>query len=301
MIMPNFLVFGAAKSGTTSVYKYLQQHPDILMSSFKEPGFFAFEGEHPILNGPGAQKWVDRWVVSDLAAYQELFANYQGEKAIGDASPYYIYYEKTPHTIKKYAPEMKLIAILREPVDRAFSNYVWALRDRAESLTDFAEALAVEESRIKDNWGPKWHYKNQGFYYQQLKPYYDMFPREQIKIYLYDDLVGDSVKVMQDIFTFLEVDANFQPNMSKRHNTSKLTRNQAWQKFLDKPNIFKSAIKPFLSEKFRQNIKQNAKEKNSYKPKLDENLRQELKVEYRDNIVQLQDLIQQDLSLWLED
>ena len=299
MVMPNFLVFGAAKSGTTSVYKYLQQHPDILMSSFKEPGFFAFEGEHPILKGPGAQKWVDRWVVTEVEAYQKLFENYQGEKAIGDASPYYIYYEKTPYNIKKHVPDMKLIAVLREPVERAFSNYVWAIRDRAESLTDFAEALAVEESRIKDNWGPKWHYKNQGFYYQQLKPYYDLFPREQIKIYLYDDFVSNSVAVMQDMFSFLEVDANFQPNMGKKHNTSKLTKNKSWQQFLDKPNLIKSVFKPFLPERFRYNLKQNAKEKNSYKPKLDNKIRQQLQAEYRDDILKLQDLIQQDLSKWL--
>ncbi len=91
MIMPNFILFGAAKAGTTSVYKYLEQHPDIFMSSFKEPGFFAFEGEKPVLNGPGAQKWVDRWVVTDLEAYQQLFSEYNGQKAIGEASPYYIY------------------------------------------------------------------------------------------------------------------------------------------------------------------------------------------------------------------
>lgn len=300
MVMPNFLVFGAAKSGTTSVYKYLQQHPDVLMSSFKEPGFFAFEGEHPTLNGPGAQKWVDRWVVTDLEAYQKLF-DYQGEKAIGDASPYYIYYEKTPYNIKKHVPQMKLIAILREPVERAFSNYVWAFRDRAENLTNFSEALAVEESRIKDNWGPKWHYKNQGFYYQQLKPYYELFPSEQIKIYLYDDLVSDSVKTMQDIFEFLGVDVGFEPNMKKKHNASKLPKNKSWHNFLDKPNIIKSVMKPLLPLQFRHNLKQNAKQKNLYKPQLEPQVRQQLAAEYREDILKLQDLIQQDLSKWLLD
>ena len=300
MVMPNFLVFGAAKSGTTSVYKYLQQHPDILMSSFKEPGFFAFAGEHPTLNGPGAQKWVDRWVVTELEAYQKLFDNYQGEKAIGDASPYYIYYQKSPYNIKKYVPEMKLIAILREPVQRAFSNYVWAIRDRAEHLTSFAEALAAESERIKDNWGPKWHYKNQGFYYQQLKPYYELFPSEQIKIYLYDDLVSNPVKTMQDIFNFLGVDDSFEPNMKKKHNTSKLPKNKFLHNFLDKPNVIKSAIKPLLPLDFRYNLKQNAKQKNLYKPQLEPQIRQELAAEYRENILLLQDLIQQDLSKWLD-
>lgn len=299
MVMPNFLVFGAAKSGTTSIYKYLEQHPDVFMSSFKEPGFFAFEGETPTLNGPGAQKWVDKWVVTDLESYQKLFANYQGEKAIGEASPYYIYYQKTAATIHQHVPEMKLIAILRNPVDRAFSNYVWAVRDRAENLTDFQDALAAEDDRIKENWGPKWHYKNQGFYYRQLKPYYELFALEQIKIYLYENFVAEPVAVMQDIFQFLGIDHDFTPDMSRKHNTSLIPRNKSWHQFLDKPNPIKSIIKPLLPLKFRQNLKQDAKEKNLFKPSLSPQLRQQLMTEYREDILKLQELTQQDFSNWL--
>ncbi|MGK7947666.1 MAG: sulfotransferase [Xenococcaceae cyanobacterium] len=297
--MPNFLVFGAAKSGTTSIYKYLEQHPDVFMSSFKEPGFFAFEGETPTLNGPGAQKWVDKWVVTDLESYQKLFTDYNGEKAIGEASPYYIYYPKSAATIYKHVPNIKLIAILRNPVDRAFSNYVWAVRDRAESITDFQDALAAEENRIKENWGPKWHYKNQGFYYRQLKPYYELFKKEQIKIYLYENFVKQPVAVMQDIFDFLEIDDSFVPDMSRKHNTSRIPKNKFWHQFLDKPNPFKSIIKPLLPLDFRQNLKQNAKEKNLFKPTITSGIRQQLIAEYREDISKLQDLIGQDLSKWL--
>jgi hypothetical protein len=300
MIMPNFILFGAAKAGTTSVYKYLEQHPDVFMSSFKEPGFFAFEGEKPQLNGPGAQKWVDRWVVTELAAYQQLFAEYNGQKAIGEASPYYIYYyQKTPQRIHHYLPDVKLIAVLRNPVERAFSNYVWAVRDRAESLTDFKDALAAETTRIKDNWGPKWRYKDQGFYYQQLQPYYQTFKPEQIKICLYEDFVANPIAIMQDIFAFLAIDSSFTPDMSKKHNTSKIPRNQIWHQFLVKPHPIKSVIKPFLPPQFRQNLKENAREKNLFKPTLDDKIRDRLKAEYREDILQLQDLIDRDLSLWL--
>lgn len=297
--MPNFLVFGAAKSGTTSIYKYLEQHPDVFMSSFKEPGFFAFEGETPTLNGPGAQKWVDKWVVTNLESYQKLFAEHQEEKAIGEASPYYIYYSQSAATIHKHVPEIKLIAILRNPVDRAFSNYVWAVRDRAENLTNFQDALAAEKDRIKENWGPKWHYKNQGFYYRQLKPYYELFAPEQIKIHLYEDFVAEPVAVMQDIFQFLGVDNNFIPDMSRKHNTSLIPRNKSWHQFLDKPNPIKSLIKPLLPLKFRQNLKQDAKEKNLFKPSLSSQSRQQLMTEYREDILKLQQLTQQDFSNWL--
>lgn len=298
--MPNFILFGAAKAGTTSVYKYLEQHPDIFMSSFKEPGFFAFEGEKPILNGPGAQKWVDRWVVTDLKSYQQLFSEYNGQKAIGEASPYYIYYyQKTPQRIYHHVPNIKLIAMLRNPVERAFSNYVWAVRDRAESLTNFEDALGTEAARIADNWGPKWRYKDQGFYYQQLKAYYEIFNPEQIKICLYEDFVTNPIAIMQEIFAFLDIDSDFIPDMSERHNSSKIPRNKAWHQFLDKPNVIKSTVKHLLPLNFRQNLKQNAKEKNLFKPTLDSKIREHLRSEYREDILQLQDLIDRDLSLWL--
>lgn len=299
MIMPNFLIFGAAKAGTTSIYRYLEQHPDILMSSFKEPGFFAFEGEKPILNGPGAQKWVDRWVVTNLEAYQKLFEGYSGEKAIGEASPYYLYYEKTPERIQKHVPDMKLIAILRNPVERAFSNYVWAFRDRAESLTDFAEALKVESERIQDNWGPKWHYKNQGFYYRQLKPYFDRFEADKLKIYLYEDFASNPIALMQDIFQFLEIDSTFVPNMSRKHNTSRIPRSKAWHQFLNQPNLVKTTFKHFLPLNFRQRLKSDAVEKNLFKPSLSPEIRQQLVEDYREDILKLQELLQRDLSKWL--
>ena len=299
MIMPNFLLFGAAKAGTTSLYKYLEQHPDVFMSSFKEPGFFAFEGEKAIWNGPGAQKWFDRWVATDLESYQQYFEGYGGQKAIGDASPYYLYYEKTPETIKKYIPDVKLIAILRNPVERAFSNYVWAVRDRSESITNFAEALKAESWRIQDSWGPKWRYLDQGFYYQQLKRYYERFSREQIEIYLYEDLITNPVKLTQEIFSFLEIDDTFIPDISRKYNPSLLPRNPSWHKFLTKPNAIKSAFKYFLPLEFRQRLRKKATEKNLFKPNLSPEIRQQLVEAYREDILKLQELIQKDLSQWL--
>lgn len=301
MIMPNFLVIGAAKAGTTSLYKYLEQHPDLYMSSFKEPGFFAFEGEKPVLNGPGAQKWVDRWVTTDLFSYQQLFKEYTGQKAIGEASSYYLYYhDKVPFTIKKYVPNVKLIVILRDPVDRAFSNYVWAVRDRAEPIADFSEALSAENGRILDNWGVKWRYLDQGFYCRQLQPYYERFNRDRIKVCLYEDLISNPVGLIQDIFSFLDIDNTFVPDISRKHNKSLLPRNKAWHQFLTKPNAVKSLLKPFLPVELRQYLQKTATAKNLFKPQLTPGIRQKLVKQYREDILQLQDLIDRDLSSWLK-
>ncbi|GAB4528860.1 MAG: sulfotransferase [Pleurocapsa sp.] len=300
MTLPNFLIIGAAKAGTTSLYKYLEQHPDIYMSSFKEPGFFAFEGQQLNFIGPGTQHRINKWSVTDINAYQELFQEVKNQKAIGEATPLYLYYPQACDRIKYYIPHAKLIAMLRNPVERAFSNYVWAVQPGAEPITNFAAALAAEPDRINNNWGPRWHYKAQGFYYQQLKPYYDTFSPQQIKIFLYEDFVFNPQQVLQDIFQFLEINENFPLDLSKKHNVSQIPRNKTWHKFINQPNPIKSLIKPLMPLKFRQNLKQNAQTKNLYKPQLDPQVRQQLIAEYREDILQLEQLINRDLSQWLK-
>lgn len=298
--MPNFILFGAIKSATSSIYQYLEQHPDICMSSIKEPGFFAFEGEKPILNGPGRQEWVDNGgIINELESYQKLFENYSGEKAIGEASPFYICYEKCIVTLKKYTPNVKLIAVLRNPADRAFSQYVWARRDGLEDLKHFQDALAAEESRIEKDWALTWHYKKLGFYYHQLKPYFESFPSKQIKICLYENFVNDPNLFMQDIFDFLEVDTSFTPDMSHKYNLSVIPRNNFWHHFLKNSNPVKSIIKPFLPSNFRRNLKIKAKQKNLFKPSFSPKIRQQLMSEYKEDILKLQELTKQDFSVWI--
>jgi hypothetical protein len=300
MTLPNFLIIGAAKAGTTSLYKYLEQHPDIYMSSLKEPGFFAFEGQQLDFQGPGTKHRINKWSITNIDEYQNLFAEAQNHQAIGEATPLYLYYSQSCDRIKHYIPDVKMIAMLRDPVERAFSNYVWAVQPGAESITDFAAALAAEPERIKQNWGPRWHYKAQGFYYQQLKPYFESFDSRQIKVYLYQDFVANPQGILQDIFNFLEIDNKFKIDFSKKHNVTKIPRNKAFNEFLNKPNPLKSIVKPFLPAKFRQNLKSNASAQNFYKPKLNREVRQQLIEEYKTDILLLQDLIQRDLSTWLQ-
>lgn len=162
MILPNFLIIGAAKSGTSSIYDYLKQHPQIYMSSIKEPIFFAFEGEQIDEFGPFNDDPLAKGTLTNSATniddYQALFRDVDGEKAIGEASVRYLYFSKSPNRIKKYIPEAKLIAILRNPVDRAYSHFLMNLRKQFEPLNDFSKALQAEEKRKLDNWGWDWHY-----------------------------------------------------------------------------------------------------------------------------------------------
>ena len=310
MTMPNFLIIGAQKSGTTSLYEYLKQHPQIYMSPLKEPRFFAFEGSKPDYVGPGDHA-LYRDVVSDLESYQALFGGASEEKAIGEASVVYLYLSSAPERIQHYIPQVKLIAVLRNPIERAYSAFLHLTRDRKEPLGDFARALQAEDERIRDNWGPIWHYKQVGFYYAQLKRYFDRFEREQIRVYLHEELRDDPIRVLKDIHEFLGVDTTFVADVQRKHNVSSAPADQRWYAlytFLLGQNPVKSIVRPFLPRGVRRRffaevynrVTTSREDQTPAKAPLPAEARQQLMKTYRDDILRLQGLIGRDLSNWLQ-
>jgi hypothetical protein len=305
--MPNFLIVGAAKSGTTALYEYLKQHPQVFMSFNKEPHFFAFEGKRPDFQGPGDQELYDDIGVSDIEVYRALFRGVAKETAIGEASVYYLYLPRARERIQHYVPDVKIIAILRDPAERAYSNFLHMIRDRKEPLSDFARALQAEEDRIQNNWGPLWHYRQVGFYYEQLKRYYEVFDREQIRVYLYEDLNDNPTTTLKDAYTFLGVDNTFASDVSVRHNVSGVPKNNHWHalhKFLLEPHPVKAIFKPFLPVKLRRalphRLVNTLRNRNLDKPPFPVEVRRYLTEVYSDDILKLQELIQRDLSKWLQ-
>ncbi|MGH3145252.1 MAG: sulfotransferase family protein, partial [Rubrobacter sp.] len=213
MTMPNFFVVGAQKAGTTSLYHYLDQHPQVYMSFIKEPFFFDHEldpnGEvvpHEFGGHNQAAKFAN------LEEYGTLFRAVKDETAIGEATPLYIYAPGTAERIERFVPGAKAIALLRNPADRAYSAFQHAVRIGVEPLTDFAEALRVEEERIRDGWHYIFHYRNRGLYCEQLESYYEVFGRERVGVWLYEDLRDDPARVAQSVFRFLGVDDAFTPD-----------------------------------------------------------------------------------------
>ncbi|MDT5156678.1 MAG: hypothetical protein QOC99_240 [Acidobacteriota bacterium] len=298
MTMPNFLVIGAGKSGTTALHRYLKQHPQIFMSTPKELRFFPFEHEKPIFWGPSDD--VDTaTMVTNLENYRGHFAAGADYPARGESSPLYLYYPQTAGRIRHHIPEAKLIAILRHPADRAYSQFLMKRRDGRERLS-FFEALAAEEQRIADGWSHHWHYRQRGFYAAQLKPYFDLFDEKQLRVYLYEDYITDPVGFMQDIFRFLNVDDTFVPDMSVRHNESKIPRSRALQVFLTEPRFAKNLFKPLLPTRWSRRIGDSLRRQNLTKPPLAPELRRQLTEGYREDIQQLQDMLRRDLSHWLK-
>ena len=303
MVMPNFLILGAAKAGTTSLYRYLKQHPQIYMSPIKEPKFFAVEGvELKSFTGPNDWRAIkSNGFINHIDAYQELFQEVSNEIAIGEASPWYLHSEKAPRRIKHYIPKAKLIAILRNPIDRAYSNFLHISRYNNEEFTDFSQALLAEDERIGKNWQPHWQYKRTGFYYLHLKQYFNLFDRSQIKICLYEQFSANPIAVLQDIFQFLNVDDTFIPDVSKKARIAKrVPKNRVIDVFLNQSNPIKSILKILIPTILRQRLANNLREKNLTKPTISLELRKQLIQEYTEDILKLEELIQQDVSYWLE-
>lgn len=296
--MPNFLVIGAAKSGTTALHRYLKQHPAIYMSHPKELRFFPFEDQPQNFCGPRDKVDVET-AIKTIEDYRACFAAGADYPARGESSPIYLYYKRAAERIRHHIPDVKLIAILRQPADRAYSQYLMKVRDGIEPLS-FRAALAAEQQRISDGWSHHWHYRQRGFYAAQLKPYFELFKREQLRIYLYEDFLTAPNAFVQDIFRFLNVDDSFVLDMSVRHNESKLPRSRALQVFLTEPRRAKNLFKPFLPAGWSRRIGDHLRRQNLIKPPFPAKLRRQLTEVYREDIIELQDMLQRDLSHWLK-
>ena len=295
---PNFLIIGAAKAGTTSLYRYLQQHPDVFLSTPKEPRFFALEG-HP-LDFQGPIQVINRTSITRWEDYQALFTEGSGKKAIGEASTVYLYEPSAAERIEHYLGQPKLIVVLRNPVSRAYSSYLHLVRDGQETLS-FEAALEAENQRISDKWPPLWHYQNRGFYAQQLQRYFDRFDPAQIKICLFEDLVANPLGLMQELFEFLEIDPKFEPDVSKRANRSGVPKLRWLSHLLNRQNPIKNIAKTMVPTGLRKNIYNTLQTSNTGdKTQINPQLKQKLIQYYRDDVDQLQTLTGLSLSHWLE-
>lgn len=286
MTLPNFIIIGAYKSGTTSLYRYLRQHPEIFMSRIKEPNFFAHEKKAELMR----QEGLVPKVIDNMDAYLELFSKVSNEKAVGEVSPLYLGSPIAAKRIKETISDVKLIAILRHPVEAFYSNHYMRIRLGLKTEGDFQERFAVLENRIRSGEivGP--------IYYAHLKIYYDLFDSSKIRVYLFEDLIKNSRALMQAIFRFLGVDDTLSQDTSTRYNVGSIPKihklNELLKRILRRRKIQKT---PFLRNVLltfqRVNMTQS--------PPLSSELKSELTDIFREDIHNLGKLINRDLSSWL--
>jgi hypothetical protein len=296
--LPDFLVAGTARSGTTSIQNYLGGHPRIFIPEIKESYFLAYPGE------PGGFAMHDRPRVWRLEDYAALFEPAGEGQLAGEVSASYLYlHERVVPNIKKFLPgwrDLRIVIILREPVERALSMYSAFVTWEEEPL-GFEEALEKIPERMRDNWHPEYDYIGYGFYYAQVKDYMDNFPH--VKVMLYDDLMKDPGAFMGELASFLGVEGAPAPGAGERYNPSKVPVSQALREWLRTPGLV-SRVLPFVKiiplEKRIEWIKMLERWNVKRRVRMKKKTRKYLRDLYREDILKLQELIGKDLSGWLK-
>jgi hypothetical protein len=260
LTLPNFLIIGAAKSGTTALYQFLLEHPEIYMSPDKEPHYFALSRKTITFTGPGSDYLNSR--IRTLSEYERLFADVTNERAVGEASTQYLYFPWTALNIRHHLPDVKLIAILRNPVDRAYSAYLHRVKRGLEQLS-FEDALADEAVRMRQNWDPVSFYKEGGLYARQLERYLQLFDASQLKVLTYEEFKSHPQAVLEELFTFLGVDPSFVPSLDRTFNASSMPTNAVAAKtlhWLNHPSRSKKLLRSALPLTARRRLTESALE-----------------------------------------
>jgi hypothetical protein len=202
MALPDFLVAGVPKAGTTALHAALSRHPGIYMSPIKEPKFFLTDGPPPTRGGPG-DALTYREHVWERDKYEALFDAAAPGTLRGEATPLYLYDTGAVGRIRALIPDVKLIVIIRDPIERAHSNWTHLWSAGLEPEGDFLRACAEEPRRIAAGWASFWHYTGLSRYGEQLQRVFELFPREQVLVLRYRSLIDDPVAALDRICGFL--------------------------------------------------------------------------------------------------
>jgi hypothetical protein len=279
-------IVGAPKAGTTSLYHYLSEHPEVFMSREKETDFFSSE------ELKGLSFYYKSKSVPSLEAYKLQFEGATDAKILGEGSVSYLYYPKVPVKIKEYNPSSKIIIMLRHPVDRAYSHY---LMDYGLGLIDVSFEEVMNRKGIEAN---KVFYQQcieLGFYYAQVKRYLDIFGASNVHLIEYESFKRNTSEEMQKVFEFIDIDLGFSPNINKVHNRFSMPNNSYLRKlyaqvWLRKALAFvlpNNAIEKVKGVFFKQG-----------KPKLSSASRKQLLEIYAEDISKLEKMLNLDLLEW---
>lgn len=289
---PTFLILGAGKSGTTSLYHYMAEHPNVYMSEPKEPIFFEAEYE----------KGLEYY-------WHKYFSGWKGEQAIGEARPTKLYLPFVPKRLHESLPKAKLIAILRNPIDRAYSAWWMNVCNGKEDLS-FEEAIQRDLDRMEaginfegESGERLWRenlknekiniYLDEGYYAKQLKRYLELFPLSQLKVILFEDLCSDLQAVMSELWEFIGVNPKYELK-------DKTPRNVAVPQMVLRMwrLIRKTGLNQIFPEHAKTWLRFRLSRLSKGKPKMGEETREFLIAHYYKHNRELEKILQRDLSNW---
>ena len=287
--LPNFIVIGAAKAGTTALYWYLAEHPAVFMSRVKETNFFAYnvDPEGQLLYGDPD---VHRFPVKTLEEYEALFQDVGSATAIGEASPLYLESPQAAARMRAVVPDARIIGSIRHPVDRAYSDYLMYLRRRGREFDPERELTASAAWARRDS---RW--MQVSCYHPQLQRYFEAFPRDRIHVLLFDDIRRSALEATQVVYRFLEVDPSFVPDFETPHAPGGVPAVPLLEGLLSKA----AALRPWVPTTAANWVRRMRAKTLRKAPALPPGLRNELTAHFRDDIRRTSDLIGRDLDHWL--
>ena len=278
---PNLFIVGAARSGTTSLYFYLNQHPEIFMAPMKEPHYFS-----KITPDPKVALFYPH--IDDEREYLALFAEGAGAKIRGEASPSYLWVPEAAGRIRAASPDARIVILLREPVSRAYSHY---LVDSAEGLDDrpFLRAIREELQGPVKGWGESPLYVHAGLYADSVERYLRLF-RDRVKVILFEEFVTDIKRHLEELFRFLEVDPAYAARVDiEPHNVFHVPRNPVARRVLSSLQLRQKA-RALLPSALHPAIRRLLV-KRGRKPAIDPRARELLEPVYRSDIERLAQLL----------
>ncbi len=308
---PDFLIIGAAKAGTTSLVEYLKQHPDIYFSPIKEPHFFSTDIRPEHFNkryyenivmdleryfDQKSLKEIFEAYVRDKKQYLQLFEDAKPDQVKGEASTTYLYSKEAAENIRKTIPGAKIIAILRNPLERAFSHYQMALKFGFTALP-FLEAIKEDQAKAEKGWGISELFLESGLYYEALKRYFDRFPRDQIQVIFQEHLSRETEGTLQQLTEFLNV-ADFSFDTGLTHNKAGIPRFRVINEALNKMGL-RMKLAKLLPTPLKERLKSLYLKKPNHSIDDEPEAKQFLLDFYQEDIRKTEKLLNTDLSHWL--
>lgn len=291
-VKPNVFVVGAPKSGTTALYAYLRQHPEVFMCSPKEPQFFAGDI-------CGHQREI-----TTMAEYLGLFEN-TDEAVAGEASTCYLGSPQAPREIQAFCPEARIIAMLRNPIDVMYAEHSERIFQGFEHISEFEAALDSNESRrwrsgrFKGECVRRLNYRELAMFSQQVKRFVHVFGRPNVHIVIYEDFAANPALIYKEVLDFLRVWPHHQCAFDVV-NANRQIRSRLVQDVLrDPPEIVRSVVRSLLSQRTRRSVANFLNVKVKPRPPLNQQFREQLESEFEHEVQQLSDIVGRDLSrIW---
>ncbi len=300
-VVPNFLIIGAGRSGTTGLAEGLKTHPSVFITEPKEPHYFALHGSTVSFRGPGDAATINRVAVTDQGRYLALYPSGSRYLCLGDGSVSTLfYYDKSIPAILAMNPEMRLVVILREPVDRAYSAYQYMRARGFEPEPNFLDAIAQEPQRTRQGWHHLWHYMAMSRYADALAAFLSRFDAEQVGVWFYDDLASDYEGTVSEVLRFIGAPPTVgEATGVPRVNVSGTHRLPAFQSLVwaaTRHESLRRAVKRMTTFRMRETVRRVTLRHTD----VDAGARAQLAPEFADDLIRLASILQAyKQPLWL--